>query len=58
MAVIFVAVAPAIIAIGGVRDGDPVLAIYGLAGMVGAMAAVYALRAINRETAGSACGPR
>jgi membrane protease YdiL (CAAX protease family) len=53
MAAIVVAIAPAIIAIGGVRDGDPVLAIYGLAGMTGAIGAVYAIRAMNRDAARS-----
>ena len=53
IAVIVVAIAPAIIAIGGVRDGDPVLAIYGLAGMTGAIGAVYAIRAMNRDAARS-----
>jgi membrane protease YdiL (CAAX protease family) len=51
VAVIIVAIAPAIIAIGGVRGGDPVLALYGLAGMVGAFGAVYAIRALNRDAA-------
>jgi membrane protease YdiL (CAAX protease family) len=50
-AVIIVAIAPAIIAIGGIRDGDPVLALYGLAGIVGALGAVYAIRAMNRDAA-------
>src|SRR5688572_3165494 len=36
MAVIVVAVAPAIIGIGGTRHSDPVLATYGLAAMIGA----------------------
>jgi membrane protease YdiL (CAAX protease family) len=53
IAVIVVAIAPAIIAIDGVRDGDPVLAIYGLAGMTGAIGAVYAIRAMNRDAARS-----
>jgi membrane protease YdiL (CAAX protease family) len=49
MAVIVVAVAPAIVACGGVRDGDMVLATYGLAAMIGAVGAVYALRAMTRD---------
>jgi membrane protease YdiL (CAAX protease family) len=53
-AVIVVAIAPAIIAIGGVRDGDPVLALYGLAAMVGAIGAVYTLRAMTRDAARAA----
>lgn len=52
-AVIVVAIAPAIIAIGGFRVGDPVLAIYGLAGITGAIGAVYAIRAMNRDAARS-----
>lgn len=44
MAVILVAVAPAAIVIRGVRDGDPVLATYGLAAIAGAVEAVYAER--------------
>jgi membrane protease YdiL (CAAX protease family) len=51
MAVIVVAIAPVVIAIGGVRDGDLVLATYGLAGIVGAVGAVYAVRAVTREAA-------
>jgi membrane protease YdiL (CAAX protease family) len=51
MAVVVVAIAPAIIAVGGVREGDAVLATYGLAAMVGAIGAVYALRAMDREAA-------
>ena len=53
VATIVVAIAPAIMAIGAVRDGDPVLAIYGLAGIVGAIGAVQAVRAMNRDAARS-----
>ena len=53
IAVIVLAIAPAVIAIGGVRDGDAVLAIYGLAGMTGAIGAVYAIRAMDRDAARS-----
>ena len=49
VAVIVVAVAPAIVAFGGVRDGDIVLATYGLAAMIGAVGAIYALRAMTRD---------
>jgi membrane protease YdiL (CAAX protease family) len=51
MAVILVAIAPAVIAVGGVRDGDPVLAMYGLAAMIGAVGAVYAVRAMDLDAA-------
>jgi len=54
LAVVVVAIAPAIVAIGGVRDGDPVLAGYGLAAVVGAVGAVYAMRAMDREAVRSA----
>ena len=46
-AIALVSLAPAAIAIGGVRDGNPVLAAYGLVGMVGAVGAVYAGRAMD-----------
>jgi len=49
VAIIVVAIAPAAIVIRGVRDGDPVLAAYGLAAMVGAVGAVYAGRAMDRD---------
>ena len=49
LAVVVVAIAPAVIVIRGVRDGDPVLAAYGLAAIVGAIAAVYAMRAMDRD---------
>jgi membrane protease YdiL (CAAX protease family) len=51
VAVIVIAIAPAIVASGGVRDGDIVLATYGLAAMIGAVGAVYALRAMTRVAA-------
>ena len=50
VAVGVVAIAPAVIVIRGVRDGDPVLAAYGLAAIVGAIGAVYAMRAMDRDT--------
>jgi membrane protease YdiL (CAAX protease family) len=43
------AIAPAIVALGGLREGDPARVGYGLAGMVGAVGAVYALRAMDRD---------
>jgi membrane protease YdiL (CAAX protease family) len=49
LAVAVVAIAPATIAIRGIREGDPVLAGYGLAAMVGAVGAVYAMRALDRD---------
>ena len=49
MAVLVVAIAPAAIVVRGVRDGDPVLATYGLAAIVGAVGAVYAVRAMDRD---------
>jgi membrane protease YdiL (CAAX protease family) len=49
VAVVAVAIAPAAIVIRGVRDGDPVLAAYGLAAIVGAIGAVYAIRAMDRD---------
>jgi membrane protease YdiL (CAAX protease family) len=53
VAMILIAIAPVTIAIGAVRDGDPVLAIYGLAAIVGAIGAVYAVRAFNQDAARS-----
>ena len=47
-AVVVVSIAPAAIVIRGVRDGDLVLATYGLATIVGAVGAVYAIRAMDR----------
>jgi membrane protease YdiL (CAAX protease family) len=43
------AIAPAVVAASGVRDGDPALVGWGLAGMGGAVGAVYALRAMDRD---------
>jgi membrane protease YdiL (CAAX protease family) len=51
LAVIVVGVAPVTIAIGGIRDGDIVLATYGFAAMIGAVGAVYTLRAMTRDAA-------
>jgi membrane protease YdiL (CAAX protease family) len=52
--VVVVAVAPAAIMAGAIRDGDLVLVCYGLAGIVGAAGAVYSLRAMDREAVRSA----
>jgi membrane protease YdiL (CAAX protease family) len=49
LAVALVAIAPAVVVVGGVRVGDPVLVAYGLAAMVGAIGAVYAGRAMDRD---------
>jgi membrane protease YdiL (CAAX protease family) len=48
-ATVVLAIAPAIVAVGGVRNGDLALVGWGLAAMVGAVGAVYALRAIDRD---------
>ncbi|HSL76106.1 MAG TPA: CPBP family intramembrane glutamic endopeptidase [Candidatus Limnocylindrales bacterium] len=53
-AVVAVAIAPAAIAIRGAQHGDPVLTAYGLAAIFGAIGAVYAIRAMNRDAARSA----
>jgi membrane protease YdiL (CAAX protease family) len=49
IAIAVVAVAPAVVAVGGVRTGDPVLVLYGLTAMFGAVGAVYAIRAMDRD---------
>ena len=49
LAIVVVAIAPAVVAVGGVRAGNAVLIVYGLAGMFGAVGAVYALRAMDRD---------
>jgi hypothetical protein len=49
VAIVVLAVAPAIVAAGGIRDGDLALFGWGLAAMVGAVGAVYALRAMDRD---------
>jgi membrane protease YdiL (CAAX protease family) len=53
VAVVVVAVAPAALAVRGALHGDPVLAVYGLASIVGAVGAVYAIRAMDRDAARS-----
>lgn len=45
-----VAVAPAAIAVRGAQAADPVVIVYGLAAMVGAVGVVYAGRAMDRAT--------
>jgi len=47
-AVAVLAVAPAALAITGLRSGDLVRAAYGVAGIVGAVGAVYAMRSMDR----------
>jgi hypothetical protein len=49
-ATMIVAIAPASVAVSGVRDGNAVLMGYGLAAMVGAVGAVYAIRAMDRDS--------
>ena len=53
VAVVAVATAPAVVAAGGLTGGNPVLAGYGLAAIVGAVGAVYAIRAMDRDAARS-----
>ena len=48
-AVVILAIAPAIVALGGIRDGDIAVVGWGFAAMVGAVGAVYAGRAIDRD---------
>ena len=48
-ATVVLAIAPAIVAVRGIRDGDLALIGWGLAAMVGAIGAVYALRAMDRD---------
>jgi membrane protease YdiL (CAAX protease family) len=54
VAMVGVAIAPAVVAVDGARAGDAVLVGYGLAGMFGAVGAVYALRAMDRDAARAA----
>ena len=49
LAIVGMAIAPAVVAVSGIRDGDFALVGWGLAGMVGAVGAVYALRAMDRD---------
>jgi len=48
-ATVILAIAPAIVAVGGVRNGDLALVGWGLAAMVGAVGLVYTLRAMDRD---------
>ena len=48
-ATVVLAIAPAIVAVRGIRDGDLALIGWGLAAMVGAIGAVYALRVTDRD---------
>jgi membrane protease YdiL (CAAX protease family) len=56
VAIVVVAIAPAAVAAGGVRTGNAVLVAYGLAAMFGAVGAVYALRAMDRDAVRSTIG--
>jgi membrane protease YdiL (CAAX protease family) len=56
VAIVALAIAPAIVALGGVRDGDLALVGWGLAAMVGAVGAVYALRVMDRDAVRSTVG--
>jgi membrane protease YdiL (CAAX protease family) len=53
VAIVVLAIAPAVVAAGGVRDGNLALVGWGLAAMVGVVGAVYALRAMDRDAIGS-----
>jgi membrane protease YdiL (CAAX protease family) len=49
VAIVLVAIAPTAVALGGIRAGNAVLLAYGLAAMFGAVGAVYATRAMDRD---------
>jgi membrane protease YdiL (CAAX protease family) len=49
VAVVVLAIAPAIVAVGGIRQGDLASVGWGLAAMVGAVGAIYTLRAMDRD---------
>jgi membrane protease YdiL (CAAX protease family) len=49
VAIVVLAIAPAIVALGGIRDGDLAVVGWGLAAMVGAVGAVYAGRTMDRD---------
>lgn len=49
VAIVVVAIPAVIVAARGVQGGDPVLALYGGAATVGAVGAVYAMRAMDRD---------
>jgi membrane protease YdiL (CAAX protease family) len=48
LAALVIAIAPALVAIDGLRSGHASVAGWGVAGMAGAVAAIYALRAMDR----------
>ena len=49
VATVVVAIAPAMVAVGGIRAGNAVLMAYGLVAMFGAVGAIYAIRAMDRD---------
>ena len=49
LAIVVLAIAPAIVTIGGIRQGDLATVGWGLAAMFGAVGAVYPLRAMDRD---------
>jgi membrane protease YdiL (CAAX protease family) len=49
VAIVALAIAPALVAVSGIRDGDVALFGWGLAAMVGAVGVVYAVRAMDRD---------
>jgi membrane protease YdiL (CAAX protease family) len=49
VAVSVVAIAPAIVAAGGIRKGDVALTLWGLTAMFGAVGVVYTVRVMNRD---------
>lgn len=49
LAIVVVAIAPAVVAVGGLRSGDAVLIAYGLVGMAGAVGAVHAIGVMDRD---------
>lgn len=51
LAVAVIAIVPATVVVRGAQQGDPVLAAYGVASMVGAIGAVYTIRAMGRDAA-------
>jgi membrane protease YdiL (CAAX protease family) len=53
LGIILVAIAPAAITVGAVRDGNAILVGYGVAGIVGAVGAVYAIRTMDLAAVGA-----
>lgn len=49
VAIVVVAIAPAVVAARGAREGDLALVGWGIASMVGAVGAIYSLRAMDRD---------